>query len=145
MTEAFYWRLDYADGTTVHEPDGEVSILSAPGGATAIVVCRRVFKDGRRIPVVQELMEHPRLLKAGPWVPIFYRRKQMDVRTDGQPVDMTARTTGTVFGRGCEGANEIHLRLWTLNAGFVVDCPAHLIDMAQSQLQVMESLASSPR
>lgn len=134
--ELYHWRLIYADGRIADEPEETTSIMVCPAGAMAIAVCCGPIE--RRMPVVMEYMAHPRLPKAGPWVPIFYRRRSMAVG-DGPLTDLV------VFGRGCEGANEIHSRLWAMSAGRPIDCPNWAIDPAACQSLVMESFSGVTR
>jgi len=137
MSETYHWRLLYADGRQADEPEETTSILVCPPGAMAIVVCRGPIEQ--RVPVVMEYMDHERPPGHSSWVPIFYRRRGMN--EDGGD----HRTELVVFGRGCEGPNEIAARLWAMRGGKPVACPSPAIDLGQCQSQVMESLSGVTR
>ena len=134
---SYFWRLIYADGRVADEPENTTSIMVCPPGAMAVVVCSGPPEN--RTPVVMEYMDHDRLPSSGPWVPIFYRKVSGAPDGNGNQVDLI------VFGRGCEGPNEIHARLWALRDGKAVDCPAWAMDMGAVQSLVMESLSGRTR
>lgn len=133
---SYYWRLLYADGSVADEPEDTTSILVCPAGAMAVAVC--TGPAWARVPIVMEYMDHERLPSHGPWVPIFYRKVSMAPGGESTP-DLI------VFGRGCEGPNEVSSRLWALRDGKAVPCPAWAMDMGACQSLVMESLSGVTR
>ena len=138
MPETYHWRLLYASGNQADEPDDTTSILVCPPGAMTIVVCTGPIEQ--RVPVVMEHMDHERPEGHSPWVPIFYRKRRMS------PEDMgVSQTSLVVFGRGCEGPNEIAIRLFAMRGGKPVACPSWAIDLGQCQVQVLESLSGVTR
>ncbi len=134
---SYHWQLRYADGRVADEPENTTSILICPAGAMAIAVCAGPI--GNRVPVVVEYMEHERLPKHGPWVPIFYRKVSMNADGGEHNTDLV------VFGRGCEGPNEVSAKLWAMRGGKPVDCPSWAIDVGVCQSMVMESLSGVTR
>jgi hypothetical protein len=133
---AYYWRLLYADGRVADEPDETTSIRVCPSGAMALAVC--TGPEGRRVPVVMEYMDAPREPGHSPWQPVFYRRV-------GTSPGGETTIDGVVFGRACEGPNEIKTSLWAMRGGKPIDCPEWLIDQTACQSLVMESFSGVTR
>ena len=133
---AYYWRLFYPSGKVADEPENTTSIRVCPSGAMALAVC--TGPEGRRVPQVIEYMDAPREPGDSPWAPVFYRRVGLSPG-GGTDVELV------VFGRACEGPNEIKASLWAMQGGKPVDCPEWAIDTAACQGLVLESFSGVTR
>jgi hypothetical protein len=142
----YYWQLRYPDGRIADEPDETTSINVCPAGALWIVLTRPL-PNGKREPVVRESMDHERLPKCGPWMPVFYRKRYRDVVTgpDGRMHSLAPRTQVNVFGRACESPNGFESRLWMMRNGAPIDCETRFIDVGSVQTLLAEQLVGRTR
>lgn len=119
MADPIYWRLDYASGRSIREHVENVSIRTAPPGASRLVA---ISEDGS--PIVQVPLDGQR--------PIFYRRRSVSLGT-GAPIRLDA----TVFGRAYREADgSIDGKLWAAIGDQIVSCPRALMDMAMIETQI---------
>lgn len=126
--DALYWQLHYPGGRVVTESPANVSIRAADKGAESLLLVR---PDGTAVQRVPLRDEH------GSWLPIWYRRRGVGVRTDGRPGTGTL-LDGTVYGRARDRDDRIDVQLWAAYGGKLEQpLPPSWVDHPMIQIQVL--------
>jgi len=134
LADPFYWQLRYLDGKITDELLNNSSVLNSRANATHLIICRHSstleVKD-LRTPVTR--------VDLNGWVPIFYRKRNIDFSHLAQKVKLSI----TVFGKAREGSDvHIESQLWAIymlkDKEVIIDCPSWAIDKNMIQHQISE-------
>jgi hypothetical protein len=125
--EPVYWRLEYADGRVLDEPDEGGSIRDSPPLPVRLLLTRPPERQPFvQVPLLDRMPGH------GPWRPIFYRQRNISLDGSAAPTLVVI-----VFGRGCEGPERNEAQVWALDTfGNTIDCPDWALDLVAINLLV---------
>lgn len=139
MGDSLFWRLYYADGSTMDEAADNSSILLSRPSPAVLVITRahlpvngmQINHPGMREPVCKiELFVAPITTL---WKPVFYRKRSIRVKTTSDEWNNNdISLDAVVFGRCIEQKNgRIDSNLWAICDGVnAIDCPQWAIDQA---------------